>query len=202
MSFTLIIIVITGFVTYKGLSDRSFQYKMMFNPYQVHQKREWYRLVSHGFIHADFMHVAFNLYALWMFGPIIDEKFALYFPGKSATLYGILYIGGVIASSLMSLEKHKNNPTYNALGASGAVSAVVFAAIMMDPMMRLSVFFIPMKGWMMGVLYLGYSHYMSKKNIDNVGHDAHFWGAIFGLLIMVVFRFEFLQEFFEKLGLI
>jgi membrane associated rhomboid family serine protease len=202
MSFTLIIIIITGFITYKGLSDRSFQYKMMFNPYQVYQRKEWYRLVSHGFIHADFMHVAFNLYALWMFGPIIDSKFAYYFPGKSATLYGVLYIGGVVASSLMSLEKHKNNPTYNALGASGAFSAVVFAAIMMDPMMHLSVFFIPMRGWMMGILYLGYSHYMSKKNIDNIGHDAHFWGAVFGLLIMVVFRFEFLEEFFEKLTII
>jgi membrane associated rhomboid family serine protease len=201
MSITLIIIILTAFITFSAFKDTNLRSKLIFHPYTVYAQKEWFRLISHGFIHADNAHAFFNLFALWMFGTRVEEYYGNYF-GSKATLYFILlYVGGIIAASLVSLEKHKNNPSYSALGASGAVSAVVFSAIVMEPKMQMGLMFFPdmIDGWIFGILYLGYSTYMSKKATDNIGHDAHLWGAVFGFLITIIFRPEFLSEFLDQI---
>ncbi|MFT6715424.1 MAG: membrane associated rhomboid family serine protease [Saprospiraceae bacterium] len=201
MSVTLIIIIFTAFITFSAFKDHALRSKLIFHPYTVYGKKEWFRLISHGFIHADNSHAFFNLFALWMFGTNVEAYFGQYFGGKATLYFIILYVGGIVAASLISLEKHKNNPSYSALGASGAVSAVVFSAIVMEPKMQMGLIFFPVMidGWIFGLLYLAYSTYMSKKATDNIGHDAHIWGAVFGFLITIAFRPEFLTEFLDQI---
>lgn len=202
MSLTILIVIITGLVTYVGLNNPLLQHKLIFNPYLVYQRKQVYRLLTHGFIHADLGHVFFNLFALWMFGSLVEDRFQMYFGEKGAVYFLMLYIGGVIAASLYSLEKFKNNMSYNALGASGAVSAVVFASILLEPTQKIGVFIIPpiIPGWIFGFIYLWYSSYMAKKGYDNVGHDAHFWGAVFGFLLTFTLRPQFLPEFIQQIS--
>ena len=115
-------------------------------------------------------------------------------------LYLILYAGALVASSLISYAKHKKNPGYMALGASGAVSAVLFSFILMYPQEELTLMFlIPIKAYILGGLYLLYSHYMSKQNMDNIGHDAHFYGAVFGFLFTLLLSPRLFGEFLRQL---
>jgi len=200
MSLTLIIIIITGFVTYKGLNDPIFKGKMMFYPFAIKGRKEYHRFFTHGLIHADFMHAFFNLFVLYNFGKAVEFTFVEHFGLSGFLLYLILYAGALVASSLISYAKHKKNPGYMALGASGAVSAVLFSFILMYPQEELTLMFlIPIKAYILGGLYLLYSHYMSKQNMDNIGHDAHFYGAIFGILITIIYRNDFLFEFLDKI---
>lgn len=201
MSITIIIVVITSIITYRGLHHPETQQKLIFNPYMVYHRKQAYRLLSHGFIHADFPHALFNLLALWMFGSMVEDAFEYYFKSQGSIYYLMLYVGGIITASLYSLEKHKDNPGYSALGASGAVSAVIFASILLNPLEKIYIFFIPIgiPGWIFGILYLWYSSYMSKKGYDNIGHDAHFWGAIFGLLLTAALRPSFIAEFITQI---
>lgn len=201
MSLTILIIVVTGFVTYSAFNNAELKYRLIFSPYTIYARKEWHRLLTHGFIHADMGHAFFNLFALWMFGSTVEAYFKQYFSSMYSLYFLILYIGGIVAASLVSLEKHKNNPSYNALGASGAVSAVVFSAILMHPKMQMGLLFFPVMidGWIFGILYLLYSSYMAKKGLDNIGHDAHLWGAVYGFLITIAFRPQFLMEFFDQI---
>ena len=202
MSLTILILIVTGIVTYYGFNKPDFQYKLIFNPYLVQHKKQYYRLLSHGFIHADMGHVLFNMLAFWMFGSTVEAYFFDYFGDKGIAYFLLLYLGGIVVASLYSLEKYKNNPSYNALGASGAVSAVVFASILILPNQKIGVFIIPpiIPGWIFGIIYLWYSNYMANKNYDNVGHDAHFWGAVYGFIITFTFRPQFLPEFIQQIS--
>ena len=201
MSLTFLILIVTGITTYLGLNNYSIQNKLIFNPYLVYQKKQVYRLLTHGFIHADLGHVLFNLLAFWMFGTMVEERFTIYFSDKGPIYFLMLYLGGIVSASLYSLEKYKEIPSYNALGASGAVSAVVFASILLEPTQKIGVFIIPpiIPGYIFGFLYLWYSNYMAKKGHDNVGHDAHFWGAVFGFAITLALRPQFLPEFIQQI---
>jgi len=201
MSISIIIIIFTAFITFSAFKDENLRNKLIFHPYTVCGRKEWFRLISHGFIHADTSHAFFNLFALWMFGSNVEACFSEYFGSKATLYFIVLYVGGIVAASLVSLEKHKNNPSYSALGASGAVSAVVFSAIAMEPKMQMGLIFFPVMidGWIFGILYLAYSTYMAKKAMDNIGHDAHLWGAIYGFLITIAFRPEFLMEFLDQI---
>ncbi len=201
MSLTFLILIVTGITTYLGLNNYSIQNKLIFNPYLVYQKKQVYRLLTHGFIHADLGHVLFNLLAFWMFGTMVEERFTIYFGDKGPIYFLMLYLGGIVSASLYSLEKYKEIPSYNALGASGAVSAVVFASILLEPTQKIGVFIIPpiIPGYIFGFLYLWYSNYMAKKGHDNVGHDAHFWGAVFGFAITLAHRPQFLPEFIQQI---
>jgi membrane associated rhomboid family serine protease len=200
MSVTLIIIIITGLITYKAFKDPAFKGKMMFYPFAIKNSNEYYRFLTHGLIHADFMHALFNLYVLYNFGRYVEDRFVSIFGPLGIVFFLVLYFGALIASSLISYSKHKEDPGYMALGASGAVSAVMFSFILMYPQHELQLILIPIpiKGYIMGALYLLYSHYMAKKNMDNIGHDAHFYGAIFGVFITIIFRPDFLTEFIQS----
>ena len=193
---------ITALVSYKAFQDGSLKWRFMFNAYEIKRKKEWYRFFSHGLIHADWVHLGLNIYVLYLFGGKVEHEFIKEFGMvRGIVNYLLLYIGGLAVSSFYSYAKHQDNPNYNSLGASGAVSAVVFASIALFPMDKLGIILIPfyIPGVIFGALYLLYSNYMAKKQLDNIGHDAHFWGALFGFVITFVFNPSLLSSFVNQI---
>ena len=193
---------ITALVSYKAFQDSSLKWRFMFNAYEIKRKKEWYRFFSHGLIHADWVHLGLNIYVLYLFGGKVEHEFIKEFGMvRGIVNYLLLYIGGLAVSSFYSYAKHQDNPNYNSLGASGAVSAVVFASIALFPMDKLGIILIPfyIPGVIFGALYLLYSNYMAKKQMDNIGHDAHFWGALFGFVITFVFNPSLLSSFVNQI---
>lgn len=191
---TIIIIIITAIVSIGCFKNRDRFMKLLLSPYQVYHRKQWYRMVSHGFVHADWNHLLFNMLSLFFFGGMVERNLGVVF-------YLLLYVGGMVFASLTSLAKHKDNYLYNSVGASGAVSAVVFASILFDPWNRLMIIFlpIPIPGIIFGALYLAYSHYMSKKDADNINHDAHIMGALFGLTFPILLNHSYLLDFFHQI---
>lgn len=197
---TIIILLITSIFSIIAFNKPELMNKYQFNPYKTYHGKEWYRLFSHALLHLDWMHLIVNMFVLLSFGQVMEEYFQFYFRNVWIIYYTLLYVGGVVVSTLYTLIKQKDNYYYNAIGASGAVSAVVFASILFSPTSRLLIMgIIPIPAILFGVLYLVYSYYMSKKNIDNVGHDAHFWGAVYGFVFPILLRPELLKQFLSQI---
>jgi membrane associated rhomboid family serine protease len=170
-------------------------------PYAMVRQNEWYRIITHAFIHADWMHLIFNMIALWSFGNFVfDSPSSLPSMTSSPVLhFTIMYFGAILFSSISDVAKHKDNQYYTSLGASGVVSAVIFFSILINPWSMILVFFIPCPGIVFGILYLAYSHYMSKKGGDIINHDAHFYGSVFGLLYPLFINPSMYGDFLTKL---
>jgi len=175
--------------------------KFKFNAYAINKHKEWYRFFTYGIIHADYMHLFINMFVLYSFGEIVETLFGLNFGQQATLFYILLYVGGIVFSSLWDFGKHKNDSYYNAVGASGAVSAILFSSIILYPQGRIFLFFIPIgiPAPLFGLLYLAYSAYMAKKGTDNVGHSAHFWGAIYGIAFTIALKPSLVITFFENL---
>jgi len=175
----LVIIIATALISYKGFNDPQFFNKYMFSVGEIQQRKEYFRLLSSGFLHADLMHIIFNLLTLYFFSGIVIHSF-----GTGG--YLVIYLGSILVGNLFSLYIYKNQPNYRAIGASGGVSGILFAAIAMNPFMEIGFIFIPIPipGYIFGALYFGYSVYMmlNPKQWDNLGHAAHLGGAVLGLL--------------------
>lgn len=179
---TLAIMIITGLTSYQAFINPEIKYKLIFNANIIKEKKEWYRFWSHGLIHANWLHLGLNMFVLYEFGRVIEMAFNYHFGLLGTAYYLLLYGLGLAAASLYSYYQHQDNYGYNALGASGAVSGIVFAFILLMPTQTLLLFMvIPMPAIVLGIAYLAYSHYMSRKGNDNIGHDAHFWGAVWGV---------------------
>ncbi|MES2590267.1 MAG: rhomboid family intramembrane serine protease [Bacteroidota bacterium] len=200
---TLIIIAVTVVVSITAMNNDALKGKMMFNAYLIHQQKQWYRLFSNGLIHADWMHLAFNMYSLYIFGGSVEAMYrdSDVFGEKGTLFFILLYVTGIAMSSLYSFEKHKNNIYYNALGASGAVSAVIFAFIALAPTQKLMLLIIPIPipAYLFGLIFLGIEYYMGKRGQSNIGHDAHFWGAIYGVAFTFILKPSLLQSFIEQI---
>ncbi len=190
MTITLIIIALTVFVSLLAFSNRELFRRLVFSPYDIKHFKNSYRFLSYALIHADWIHLLVNMMVLYSFGRVVEAYYGFYFGNKAIFYYILLYVGGIALSTLPSYGKHKDDYSYTAVGASGAVSAVVFASIIFDPLSKIYIFLIPIgiPAIIFAILYLAYSWYMGKKNIDNVGHDAHFWGAIFGFVFTIVLK--------------
>ncbi len=187
MSITLFIIILTSLVSIAGFRNRELFDKLKLNPYLIIHKKEYFRVFSHAVLHADWTHLGFNMFTLYFFGSSAEKYFNHFFEhGK--LMFVMLYIIGIIVSAIPSIIKHKNDHWYNSIGASGAVAAVLFASIFFDPRMGIYIFLIPIPipGFVFGIAYLVYSQYMGKKNTDNINHEAHITGAIFGFLFPLV----------------
>ncbi len=197
---TIFIIAITCIVSIMAFSRTELIDKFQFNASKVVHEKEYYRLISHGFIHANWEHLIVNMIVLYSFGTAIELYFK-YSLGRMANAYFLLlYFGGMLAANIYALIKHRNNYYYNAVGASGAVSAVLFAAIFFNPWNKIYFFgILPMPGIVFAVLYLVYSYYMSRKQSDNVAHDAHFLGAVFGFIFPIILNPENLRLFIDRL---
>ena len=178
-SIVIGIIVANVLISYKGFNDLSF-----FRKYEFHigsiRSGEQIRMLSSGFLHADMMHLAFNMLTLWFFAPVV-----LSWLGNLSFI--LIYFGSLIFGSLLTMIFHKNDYSYRAVGASGAVTGVLYSAILLQPDMMLGIFFvIPMPAYLFGILYLLYSIYGMRAKNDNIGHTAHFGGAIGGYLITLI----------------
>lgn len=202
MSVTLIIIAITVTVSLLAFNNHEIFRRLAFNAYDIKHFKNSYRFLSYALIHADWIHLLINMMVLYSFGQIVEQYYGMLFGVKGILYFILLYVGGTALSTLPSYGKYKDDYSYTAVGASGAVSAVVFASIIFNPLMKIYLLFIPIgiPAILFGVLYLIYSAYMGKKNIDNIGHDAHFWGAIFGFVFTIVLKPDLLVRLFSILS--
>lgn len=203
LSITVIIIIITSLVSLGGFSNQKIIDDLIFYPPAVTYKKQWYRFFTCGLIHADFGHLIFNMLSLYLFGRFVEEKFTEIFAQNGKWLYLVMYVTSLLVSILPTYFKNKENYAYRSLGASGAVSAVVFAGLMIAPYVEVGFFFIPpiIPGFIFGPLYLLISAFLDKRGGDNINHSAHLWGAIYGVLFIIVVGklsgFNAIQEFID-----
>lgn len=187
MSLTLILIVATTLISFLAFNNQKIKYDLIFHPPSILQRHQYYRMVSSGLIHADFNHLLFNMFTLYFFGTAW-ENFYVNSLEINEGFYLILYFVAMIVANIPSLLKHRSDNRYFSLGASGAVSAVVFSMILISPWSTLYVFFLPMPAIVFAVLYVGYSIYMDKKGGDNINHGAHLWGTAAGIIITLLLK--------------
>jgi len=214
MYITYIIIAAIVLVSLLAFERPELKKQLMFNAYDIIHFKKWCRLFSHGFIHADFMHLFFNMYVLYMFGiqgtdpeyisgfSSVEPNLIYHFGIKGYFYYFLLFVGGLAFASLYALYKHQDNPHYNALGASGAVSAIVFAFIIMNPESELSIIFLPfliLPAYVFGPLLLLGEYYLAKRGQSHIAHDAHISGAIFGLLFIALVDYNYYISFFTAI---
>jgi len=199
-TITLILILFIVLISAFAFKQKDIMAQLQFNAYQIIHRHQYYRMLTHAFIHANWEHLIVNMIVLYSFGTAVEHYFQQYFGTIGSIYYLVLFFGSVIFSSLLSLYKQRNNPYYNAIGASGAVSAVLFTAIFFDPWNNIYFFgIVPVAGILFGGLYLYYSYYMSTKKSDNIGHDAHFLGAVFGFFFPVILQPSLFLDFIKVL---
>jgi membrane associated rhomboid family serine protease len=196
MPITLVIIAITCIVSFMAFKNSRLMNDLNLWPPAIDRQREYHRLVTYGVVHADFGHLLFNMFTLFFFGRVMEG----FFTNQLGTLgFALFYIGGLVISILPTYLKNRNNPNYRSLGASGAVSAVLFAFILLAPWSRIIVLVIPMPAIIYAVLYTGYSIYMDRRGQDNVNHSAHLWGAAYGVIVTVLVEPRVLPHFLNAL---
>ena len=196
----LTIIAITCLVSIMAFSNPDLMNRLQFNAYAIkHNKQPW-RFFTYGLVHAGWAHLAINMFVLWSFGRIVFDIYGYLFGSLGILYFLLLYIGGIMFSVLFDYGRHKNDAWYNAVGASGAVSAVVFASIILYPAGGVYLFFIPIEipSPIFGILYLIYSASMARKGRDNIGHDAHFWGAIYGVVLTIAIKPVLFLRFIDE----
>jgi membrane associated rhomboid family serine protease len=174
---------------------------LMMNPYHIAQKKQYYRFITSGFIHKDHMHLLLNMFSFYFFGLVVEKIFNQTFGPVMGGVYFVgLYLLAIIVSDLPTYLKQKNNPRYNSLGASGAVSAVIGGYIILRPLNEICIYFaLCLPGFIMGVLYIGFSYYQGKKGKDNINHDAHLYGALFGILYCIIIYPSALSQFVQQI---
>lgn len=191
---TYVLIAVTVVVSYICFNNKALFEKLAFVPYLVVKKKQWYRLITHGFVHADSVHLLVNMFTFWSFGVYIERIFD--YMGFGAVNFLILYFGGMAVSCLYDLIKRHDNPSYASIGASGAVSAVLFSSIFFDPWAKILLFaVIPVPGIIFGFIYLAYCQYMARRSKDNINHNAHFYGAMFGFIYPILLNPSLIRAF-------
>ena len=207
MSITIIIIIITVIVSISGFSNQRVIDNLIFNPATASNRKQWYRFFSCALIHADIAHLAFNMFSFYSFGQfVVEPAFHSIFGPMGSILYLALYVISQFLCLLPTYLKNKNNYYYNSLGASGAVSAIIFAGILLSPLDRMGIMFIPIAipGFIFGFIYLGITAYLDKRGQSSINHSAHLFGALAGMMLMVIFGYLFspidlLQNFISQI---
>ena len=200
LTINQILVGFTVVVSFLAFNNHGLLAKLLHRPYNEHHHKEWYRLLTSGFIHADFFHLFINMFVLYQFGAYVEYRFNLQFGETGKYIYVVFYLLSIIMANLKTHFSNKDNFSYSALGASGATSAVLFSYIFYNPTSMLGLYMIiPVPAIIFGILYLWYSSWAAGKNMDNIGHDAHFYGAIAGFLITLVLHPSGLKEFFHQL---
>lgn len=196
LTITLSIILLTSVISFTGFSNQKVLDDLIFYPPAISNRNQWYRFVTSGLIHADIMHLLFNMYSFYLFGDLVERTFVQIFGDSGKIIYLLLYIISLIVCLLPTYFNNQNNYHYRSLGASGAVSAVIFAGIFLYPTMGMGIFPIPfhIPGFVFGPLYLILSAYLAKKGHGNINHSAHIWGAIFGIVFLIITT-SFLSKF-------
>lgn len=188
---TYILIAVTALISWQAWERPNLMQNMIFNGVAVWHHKQYYRLLSSTFLHADLMHLIFNMLTLYYMGAFVEIVFRsddLFGPQWGGLMYIFFYLSAGVVSSLYSMYKHRNHEWYNALGASGATSAVTFAFVLLAPNETLYVFFaLPTKAWLFGLIYLAISYFLARRGNSNIGHDAHFWGGVYGFVFLLPF---------------
>jgi membrane associated rhomboid family serine protease len=200
MSITISLIILTVAASIYSWNRQDIYQKWMMNPYAVIHKRQYYRLITSGFIHNGYVHLAFNMITLYFFGDVIEQIFKYYYGGTGTIYYLLLYFMGMVIADLPTLYKNRNNRHYNSLGASGAVSAVVFSSILFNPTAKICLFLplLCLPGFIFGTLFIIYSYFQGKRMADNINHDAHLYGALFGVIFSIIIEPGVIMSFFNQ----
>ena len=194
---TFFLIGITCLVSWMAFNNRKLMDRLILWPPAIDQHRQYDRLVTYGFIHGDFMHLLFNMITLFFFGQQIEQLMTRV---MGIWAYPVFYVSALVVSILPTYLKNQKNPNYLSLGASGAVSAVLFAFVLLAPWSTIGVMFIPMPAIVFAVLYVGYSIWMDRRGGDRINHSAHLAGAAYGVLFMVIMEPRVLGIFLQQLG--
>lgn len=195
---TLGIVVVTALVSMAAWGQQAVMERLILWPPAVDRNREYERLLSHGFLHADWGHLIFNMIALFSFGQRMEH----YMAGNIGHVgYLLFYLTAIVAAALPTYQQHRRDLSYRCLGASGAVSAVLFGAILLDPWSGVFLYMIPIPipGFIFAALYVAYSMWMDKRGGDNVNHSAHLWGAAYGVMVMLVIEPSLAMSFVRSL---
>lgn len=190
MTITLFILIANVLVSVSALNNRDLFYKIDFQPYMIQRSRQWYRFLSHAFVHANWPHLLINMWVLYFLGSDAEAGFRIHFGDRWIPYFLMLYLGGILFSAIPGYARNKDNYHYHAVGASGAVSALVFSYIVLWPQAELGLLFIPFKlpAVVFGALYLGLEIYLDRNRNSNIAHSAHYFGAIFGLIFTVALK--------------
>lgn len=196
ITITIAIILLTCLVSFTAFSNEKIMDDLIFYPPAITHHQQWYRFITCGLIHADITHLAFNMYSFYMFGDIIEQYFSKIYGEKGKIIFLILYVSALVVCLLPTYFNNLANYHYKSLGASGAVSAIVFAFIFLAPTQGISLMFIPIRfpAFLFGAVYLGISAYFAKKGGSHINHSAHFWGAVYGIVFLIVTT-QFLTNF-------
>ncbi|HEX5151915.1 MAG TPA: rhomboid family intramembrane serine protease [Parafilimonas sp.] len=202
MSITIIIIIITSVTSFMAFRDNNLMDKLIFYPPDIAKRKQWYRFFSNGLIHADIGHLLFNMMSLYFFGDYVNDKFLEIFGNSGNMLFLVMYVSALAICLIPTYMSNKDNFYYRSLGASGAVSAVIFASILLYPAAELILFFlpIPIPGFIFGPLYLIITAYLDKRGSSGINHSAHLWGALYGVAFVVVLSFALNPDYnlFDK----
>ena len=203
----LILIGLTVAVSAYAWSNRDLMEAWIMEPYVIARNGQWYRFLTSGFLHADWSHLLFNMFAFYSFSPVVLATLAQgYGTSAGLGLFLLLYLGGIIVSDVPTYFKHRDERNYRSLGASGGVASVLFASILLFPVNTNGggiIIFpipIPIQPYVFGFLYLAYSWYMGRRRGDNVNHDAHFYGALYGVLLIVALIPGVIPHFIEQIA--
>jgi len=200
MNITIAIAGVTVITSLLAFNNHTLLEELIFWPYRVWRNNEWHRLITSGFIHGSPMHLIVNMISFYSFGVIVEEKFSDVFHGMGLTLYVIMYFVAVVGSDMYDLFTRKDDYSYRSLGASGGVSAILFACILLYPFSTIGLyFFIPVPALIFGPLYIAYSIYMGRRGGDNINHNAHFIGAVIGFIFPIIFAPELLPRFIGQI---
>jgi membrane associated rhomboid family serine protease len=217
MQITYLIIGFTCLFSFAAFNNRELIVKFKHWPYAEARRGEHFRWLTAGFLHADPMHLIFNMITLYFFAADqrpeqfrspeygyggLESWFTEQFPSSGNTMFLLFYFAAIAAASSATYFKFKESPSFASIGASGATAAVLFASILIEPTMRLSMLFIPIPipGFLFGILYLWYSAYMARQGGDNIDHTAHYFGAVFGFVLPIILQPSLITEFIEKIS--
>jgi membrane associated rhomboid family serine protease len=198
LSITLAIIAVTVLVSWRAFNDRALLERLILWPPALARKHQYERLLTHGFIHADWVHLAFNMITLFSFGRMLEGILAQWI-GRGGFL--LFYLSAIVIAILPTWLRHRNDANYSSLGASGGVSAVLFAFILFDPWSSLIIFPIPLPipAFLFALLYVGYSIWMDRRGGGNVNHSAHLFGAAYGVLFVLLLEPRVFAHFTQAL---
>ncbi len=188
MSVTTVLCILIALVSIGAFNKPDWIEKLKHWPYVVYRHKQYYRWLTSGFVHGGWLHLLINLFIFWQFGEVVEHIYVqMMGPFAGHVAYALLFLLGVIVSDLPSYAKHKNNPYFASIGASGAVSAILFSYILFLPWQMLYLYgIIPIPGIIAGIGYLWYESYMSKKEGTGINHNAHFFGAVFGVVFTIL----------------
>ena len=197
MNFTLVLIAITVVVSWNAFKNRKLADRCVLWPPAISRFKQYDRLLTHGFIHGDLSHLLFNMLTLFFFGQSVEQVMQRI--TGSALTFPFFYLAAIVVAILPSYIKEAKNPEYVSLGSSGAISAVLFAFILLQPWALILVFFLPVPAIVYAAFYLGYSIWMQRRGDSYINHRAHLSGAAFGLLFMLCMEPNLVNIFFYQL---